>query len=66
MAPVEIFEVVTENVFPFLRILGGNNAHAQYMKDARFTNLTPELLAKIVDFVNNVPIKDRDTNGDPN
>ncbi len=64
MAPAEMFEVVSENVFPFLRTLGGNTGHAKHMKDARFTIPTPALLAKVVDMVDKVPMEDRDTKGD--
>lgn len=64
MAPAEMYEVVSENVFPFLRTLGGNSGHAKHMKDARFTIPTPALLAKVVDMVDKVPMNDRDTKGD--
>lgn len=64
MAPGEMYEVVSENVFPFLRTLGGNTGHAKHMKDARFTIPTPALLAKVVDMVDKVPMEDRDTKGD--
>jgi len=64
MAPAEMYEVVSENVFPFLRTLGGNTGHAKHMKDARFTIPTPALLSKVVDMVDKVPMEDRDTKGD--
>ena len=36
--PAEMFTVVDEHVFPFLRTLGGNGStYANHMKDARFT-----------------------------
>jgi type I restriction enzyme M protein len=34
------------------------------MKDARFTIPKPELLAKVVDLLDAVPMADRDTKGD--
>jgi type I restriction enzyme M protein len=34
------------------------------MKDARFTIPTPALLAKVVDMLDDIPMHDRDTNGD--
>src|SRR5436853_642416 len=38
LAPQEMFEVVAEHVFPFLRTLGGDDStYAHHMKDARFT-----------------------------
>ena len=64
-APEEMFTVVDRHVFPFLRTLGGNgSAYAHHMKDARFTIPTPQLLAKVVDLIAEVPMEDRDTKGD--
>src|SRR5207248_1789667 len=38
MAPAEMFAVVAERVFPYLRTLGGDDStYAHHMKDARFT-----------------------------
>ena len=34
------------------------------MKDARFTIPTPNLLSKVVDLIDKVPMEDRDTKGD--
>src|SRR5690606_20883140 len=61
MAPSEMYNVVSEHVFPFLRTLGSNTGYAKHMKDARFTIPTPALLAKVVDMVDKVPMEDRDT-----
>jgi type I restriction enzyme M protein len=64
-APAEMYTVVGEHVFPFLRTLGGDDStYAHHMKDARFTIPTPALLAKVVDLLDNVPMEDRDTKGD--
>ena len=64
-APAEMFAVVNDHVFPFLRTLGGDNStYAHHMKDARFTIPTPALLAKVVDMIEQVPMEDRDTKGD--
>ncbi len=64
-APGEMFSVVAEHVFPFLRTLGGDDStYAHHMKDARFTIPTPALLAKVVDLLDHVPMEDRDTKGD--
>ncbi len=64
-APDEMFTVVDRHVFPFLRTLGGNGStYAHHMKDARFTIPTPQLLAKVVDLIAEVPMEDRDTKGD--
>lgn len=64
-APKEMYEVVDQHVFPFLRTLGGNGStYAHHMKDARFTIPTPALLVKVVDLIAEVPMEDRDTKGD--
>lgn len=69
-APAEMFTVVGEHVFPYLRSdlarqLGGEDStYAHHMKDARFTIPTPALLAKVVDLLDRVPMEDRDTKGD--
>jgi type I restriction enzyme M protein len=61
----EMFEVVNDHVFPFLRTLGGDGStYAHHMKDARFTIPTPALLTKVVDMIDAVPMEDRDTKGD--
>ena len=65
LAPAEMYIVVGEHVFPFLRTLGGDGStYAHHMKDARFTIPTPALLAKVVDLLDDVPMEDRDTKGD--
>ena len=64
-APAEMFAVVGEHVFPFLRNLGGDGStYAHHMKDARFTIPKPSLLAQVVDLIDKVPMEDRDTKGD--
>ena len=64
-APAVMYDVVAERIFPFLRTVGGNGStYSQHMKDARFTIPTPGLLAKVVDMLADVPMTDRDTNGD--
>lgn len=68
--PAEMFEVVGEHVFPFLRTelaeqLGGaESTYAHHMKDARFTIPTPALLDKVVNLLDEVPMEERDTKGD--
>ena len=63
--PKEMFEIVSEHVFPFLRNMGEDGtAHAEHMKGARFTIPTPALLAKVVDMLADIPMEDRDTKGD--
>ncbi|MEU8314181.1 class I SAM-dependent DNA methyltransferase [Micromonospora sp. NPDC048887] len=64
-APVEMFEIVGERVFPFLRTLGGDGStYSDHMKDARFTIPNPALLARVVDMLGQIPMEDRDTKGD--
>src|SRR5262249_39614046 len=61
----EMFTVVGDHVFSFLRTLGGDDStYAHHMKDARFTIPTPALLARVVDLLEHVPMEDRDTKGD--
>jgi type I restriction enzyme M protein len=69
-APGDMYVVVGEHVFPFLRNElarnhgGDDSTYAHHMKDARFTIPTPALLAKVVDLLDAVPMEDRDTKGD--
>lgn len=69
-APADMYTVVGEHLFPYLRTelvrqLGnGDSTYAHHMKDARFTIPTPALLAKVVDLLDLVPMEDRDTKGD--
>ena len=61
----EMYEVVSEHVFPFLRTMGGEGStYAKHMEGARFTIPTPALLAKVVDMIDKVPMEERDTKGD--
>ena len=46
LAPAEMFTLIGEHVFPFLRTLGGDQStYAHHMKDARFTIPTAALLS---------------------
>jgi type I restriction enzyme M protein len=70
LAPGEMFVLMGEHIFPFLRgdlprqLGGADSTYAHHMKDARFTIPTPALLAKVVDLLDHVPMDDRDTKGD--
>ena len=65
LAPAEMYTVVDEHVFPFLRTLGGEGStYATHMADARLTIKTPTLLQKAVDGLDAVPMVGRDTKGD--
>lgn len=64
-APTEMFDVVAEHVFPWLRRLGAEgSSYARNMRDARFTIPTPALLTKVVDLLADIPMEGRDTKGD--
>ncbi|WP_195166480.1 N-6 DNA methylase [Mycobacteroides abscessus] len=61
----QMFTVVSEQVFRFLRTLGGDGStYSEHMRDARFTIPTAALLVKVVDMLNDIPLDNRDTNGD--
>jgi type I restriction enzyme M protein len=60
-----MFEVVRDEVFPFLQTLGGDGStYGEHMRDARFTIPTPALLSRVVDMLDDIPMAERDTNGD--
>ncbi|MES9744603.1 class I SAM-dependent DNA methyltransferase [Priestia megaterium] len=53
MGPDEMFEVVTREVFPFIKDLGGKESiYSKFMKDAIFVIPTPSLLARVVAGIN--------------
>lgn len=61
----EMMRVVDEHVFPFLRELGETgSAYGTHMKDARLGFSNANLLAKVVEMLDQVPMDDRDTKGD--
>lgn len=63
--PQEMYNIVSEHVFPFLRELGGDGStYSQQMQGARFTIPTPALLAKVIDLLDQIPMQERDTKGD--
>ncbi|MCB0931674.1 MAG: SAM-dependent DNA methyltransferase [Mycobacterium sp.] len=63
--PALMYQTVGEKVFPFLRTLGGDGStYGEHMKDARFTIPTPQLLSRVVDMLDDIPMADRDTTGD--
>jgi type I restriction enzyme M protein len=63
--PAEMYAIVGEQVFPFLRSLGGDGStYSHHMRDARFTIPTPALLARVVDMLGDLPLEGRDTKGD--
>jgi len=63
--PGVMHKLIAEQVFPFLRGLGGDGStYSEHMKDARFTIAAPALLSRVVDMLDDVPMSDRDTSGD--
>lgn len=65
LPPAEMYEVVSQHVFPFLKTLGDDGStYSHHMRDARFTIPTPRLLATVVDLLDRIPMEDRDTKGD--
>lgn len=68
-APEVMHRTVADEVFPFLRTLGtqfggDGSTYSDHMKDARFTIPTPALLSRVVDMLDEIPMDNRDTNGD--
>ena len=60
-----MLEIVDSRVFPFLRTLGvDGSTYSQHMEGARFTVPTAGLLVKAVDMLSDIPMRDRDNNGD--
>ena len=63
--PEEMYRVVSDEVFPFLRSMGGeDSSYAEQMRDARFTVPTPVLFAKIVKMLTDLDLSNKDINGD--
>lgn len=63
--PEQMYEVVANGVFPWLRQLGGDDStYSHHMKDARFTIPTPNLLVKAVDALDELPLEHGDVKGD--
>ena len=69
LSPDRMFARVRDEVFPYLQNLGSqfsgdDSTFTHHMKGARFTIPKPELLVKVVDMLDEVPMENRDTNGD--
>lgn len=63
--PGVMFTRISQTVFPFLRGLRGDGStYSEHMKDARFTVPNAALLSRVVDMIDDIPMADRDTNGD--
>jgi len=64
--PQRMYDVVSNKVFPFIKSLHGDkdSAYAKYMGDAIFMIPTPNMLVRIVEGIDTIDMKDRDTKGD--
>ncbi len=61
----EMMRVVDEHVFPFLRALGEEgSSYGRHMKDARLGFSNANLLAKVVQMLDELPMEGRDVKGD--
>ena len=62
----EMYTVMMQEIFPFIKNLGGkeDSAFSKYMKDAMFQINKPATLQKVVAALDNISMKDRDTQGD--
>ncbi len=71
-APEQMFEVVRDGVFPYIKTLGqrgderaGNGStYTHHMKDALFMMPTARVLANVVDQLDGIDMADSDTKGD--
>jgi type I restriction enzyme M protein len=65
LEPAEMLAVVGDEVFPWLRTLGGDGStYTHHMRDARFTVPTAALLARVVRMIDDLSLDGRDTEGD--
>lgn len=64
--PQRMYDVVSNEVFPFIKSLHGDkdSAYAKYMGDAIFMIPTPNMLVRIIEGIDTIDMKDRDTKGD--
>ncbi len=71
-APESMFETVRDDVFPFMKTLGGTgeadgergSTYTHHMKDALFMMPTARVLANVVDQLDGIDMADSDTKGD--
>ncbi len=61
-----LLSVVREKVFPFIKTLGAGeeSSYAKHMKDAVFLITNPGMLKSVIDQLDAIPMKKRDTKGD--
>ncbi|WP_197512953.1 type I restriction-modification system subunit M [Acidihalobacter aeolianus] len=71
-APEQMFATVRDEVFPFIKTLGGKgeddgeggSTYSHHMRDALFMMPTPRVLANVVDQLDGIDMADADTKGD--
>lgn len=64
--PEAMFEMIRDEVFPFIKELGGKNGNTyrKHMEGAMFLFPKPSTLARVVELIDKLDLKDRDTKGD--
>lgn len=64
-AAADAHQVMRPDILPCLHKLGGEGStYSDHMKDARYTIPTAALLSNVLDLVDDIPMVNRDTNGD--
>lgn len=66
LGPVEMFNVIRDQVFPFIKQLGGQNGSTfrKHMEGAIFMFPKASTLARVVELLDQLEMDDRDTKGD--
>lgn len=66
LAPEEMFEAIRDQVFPFIKELGGQNGNTyrKHMEGAIFMFPKASTLARVVELIDQLEMDDRDTKGD--
>jgi type I restriction enzyme M protein len=64
--PEAMFDTIRDDVFPFIKELGGKNGstYRKHMEGAMFLFPKPSTLARVVELMDQLELKDRDTKGD--
>lgn len=64
--PEAMFDTIRDDVFPLIKELGGENGstYRKHMKGAMFLFPKPSTLARVVELMDQLEMKDRDTKGD--
>lgn len=63
--PQVMFELVKDRIFPFIKTINGEDTtFAKHMSDAIFMIPKAQVLDKVVNLIDKIPMDDRDTKGD--